>query len=79
MRAVFEQGYKGPAKNFPHYLAGTTTLEILTNSVLVAFRGKWEDLDEEERRDWERAVAAVAEERRGQATRGVKREERSRH
>lgn len=66
VRAVFEEGRKGPAKNLPHYLAGKTTLEILTNSVLVAMKGGRVDLDEEERRYWERVVAAVAEEQETQ-------------
>jgi hypothetical protein len=64
VRAVFEEERKGPAKNLPHYLAGATTLEILTNSVLVALKGRRVELDGAERRYWERVVAAVAEEER---------------
>ncbi len=65
VRAVFEEERKGPAKNLPHYLDGTTSLEILTNSVLFALQGTRGEMGGDERRAWERAVAAVAEERRG--------------
>lgn len=71
VRAVFEEGRNGASKNLPHYLAGTTTLAILTNSVLVALKGPGFEPDGDERRDWEGVVGMVAEERRS----GVAREE----
>jgi hypothetical protein len=68
VRAVFEDGFKGPAKNLPHYLKGDTSLTILTNSVLVALKGPRFnlDLDENDRRGWECVVEMVAEERRNE-------------
>ena len=63
VRAVFEEHERAPAKNLPHYLAGTTTLAVLTNSVLGELGVNWKDLAQEERRQWERLVVAVVRER----------------
>jgi Bifunctional DNA primase/polymerase, N-terminal/AAA domain len=59
VEAVFEEGRGGPAVNLPLYLAGQTTLAILTNSVLEALRVSWADLHPGEREGWERAVERV--------------------
>jgi hypothetical protein len=68
VRAVFEDDFKGPAKNLPHYLKGDTSLTILTNSVLVALKGPRFNLalDEDDRRGWECVVELVAEEGRNE-------------
>jgi hypothetical protein len=60
VRAVLEEEQHAPAKNLPHYLTGSTTLAILTNSVLGELGVEWKDLAEEERRRWERLVEEAA-------------------
>jgi hypothetical protein len=65
VRAVFEEDRRGPAKNLRLYRAGQTTLAILTNSVLGALGVEWGSeggMDPDERRGWERVVAAAANE-----------------
>jgi len=60
IRAAFEQEESGPAKNLPLFLAGTTTLTVLTNSILELLKVDWLHLDERERRAWESVVREVA-------------------
>ncbi len=62
VRAAFEEERRGPAKNLTLYRASQTTLAILTNSVLEALGVEWGRMDPDERRAWERVVAAVADE-----------------
>ena len=69
VRAVFEEP-NGASKNLPLYLEGATTLEILTNSVLYALRGRTVTLGVEERREWEQTVHRVAEEGRWERSAG---------
>jgi len=61
--AAFDQEGSGPAKNLPLYLAGDTTLRILTNSVLEALHRPWQQMSEIEHRRWERLVENAARQR----------------
>jgi len=60
--AVFDED-RGGAKNLPLYLAGRTTLRILTNSVLEALHRPWQQMSEIEHRRWERLVENAARQR----------------